>query len=96
MGEKGRPVTIRYLISGRVQGVGFRYFVVRRAGALGLTGWTRNLPDGRVEVVAKGEADDLGQLETALRSGPRSAHVSTVDKREISDELDDVNGFEIR
>jgi acylphosphatase len=89
-------VTIRYLIAGRVQGVGFRYFVVRRADALALTGWTRNLPDGRVEVVARGEPGDLRQLEEALRAGPRSARVSAVDKFEISDEIVDVNAFEIR
>jgi len=89
-------VTRRYLISGVVQGVGFRYFVLRRANALALAGWVRNLSDGRVEVVARGASGPLAQLEEALRSGPRGARVSGVDKSEISDEVADVNGFEIR
>jgi acylphosphatase len=96
VGEESTAVTVRYLISGRVQGVGFRYFVARLADALALAGWTRNLPDGRVEVVARGEASKLGQLEEVLRTGPRSARVSAVDKFVISDEIADVNGFEIR
>jgi acylphosphatase len=89
-------VTRRYLVSGAVQGVGFRYFVLRRASALGLAGWARNLPDGRVEVVARGLAEALGTLEEALWAGPGHARVSGVENSEISDELADVNGFEIR
>jgi acylphosphatase len=89
-------MTYRFLVSGAVQGVGFRYFVVRQAASLGLTGWTRNLPDGRVEVVARGPITHLSELEAALRSGPRLARVTAVDKLEISDETADVKSFEIR
>ncbi len=89
-------MTRKYLISGEVQGVGFRYFVLRRASALGLAGWTRNLPDGRVEVVARGAVERLSQLEEALKAGPSHARVAAVDKSEISDEVADVSGFEIR
>ena len=67
-----------YRISGRVQGVGFRYFVLREAQALGLVGWTRNLADGRVEVVAAGSEAALGALEGRLRQGPPHARVSEV------------------
>ena len=62
-----------------MQGVGFRYFVMRIARPLGLRGWVRNRPDGAVEVVAEGERPVLEQLLQAVSQGPRSAHVSRVD-----------------
>jgi len=68
----------RFLVSGRVQGVGFRWFVVREASSRGLTGWTRNLPDGRVEVVAQGEPDAVAELGGALARGPSAARVDRV------------------
>lgn len=76
----------RWLISGRVQGVGFRWFVYRTAERLGLRGWARNLPDGRVEVVAAGASDALGRLDGALREGPLAAHVENVEKYNVSPE----------
>ena len=66
-------------ISGRVQGVGFRYFVIRNAEELNLTGWVRNLGDGRVEVLAEGQMEKLNFLLIALRKGPFGADVSQVD-----------------
>lgn len=69
----------RYIVEGRVQGVGFRYFVVREAQALGLSGWTRNLVDGRVEVLAAGDESALEVLAGRLWEGPRSARVAAVD-----------------
>jgi acylphosphatase len=87
---------VRYLVSGVVQGVGFRYFVFRRAQELILAGWVRNLPDGRVEVVADGPEAALSALEEALRSGPRGARVAQVDKSEISDEVISFNAFDIK
>ncbi len=69
-------------VHGRVQGVGFRYFVVREAEALGLAGWVRNLPDGRVEAVASGAPDVVSVFEGRLWEGPRHARVTTVETHE--------------
>jgi len=79
-------VTVRFLVHGRVQGVGFRWFTAREAVRLGLGGAVRNLPDGRVEVVASGSAEAVGAMEVSLRRGPRAAIVTKVEKEEISDE----------
>lgn len=81
-------MTRKYLVNGRVQGVGFRMFVAREATALGLAGWTRNLPDGRVEVVASGRDDTLDRLRKALMRGPRMAKVTGLDISDISDEIE--------
>lgn len=70
----------RYLISGEVQGVGFRWFVARHARTLGLSGYARNLPDGRVEVVVNGPEGALPQLEELLRAGPAHARVDRVER----------------
>jgi acylphosphatase len=67
-------------VRGRVQGVGFRWFVVRDASALGLTGWTRNEPDGSVRVVAEGPSAALDELESRLRRGPAAAEVTAVER----------------
>ncbi len=69
----------RYVVEGRVQGVGFRYFVLREADALGLSGWARNLPDGRVEVLAAGDEAALEAFQGRLWEGPRAARVTAVD-----------------
>ena len=68
----------RFVVTGRVQGVGFRWFVVREAESLGLTGWTRNLHDGRVEVLAQGEDEALDALAASLSEGPPAARVDGV------------------
>jgi acylphosphatase len=65
-------------IRGRVQGVGFRWFVREEARRLGLSGWVTNLPGGEVEVAAGGEATSLARLRRALEVGPESAGVSDV------------------
>jgi len=70
---------VHVVVSGRVQGVAFRYSVERWAVELELTGWVRNLYDGRVEVVAEGKKDDLDELVTRLRKGPRLAVVEAID-----------------
>lgn len=70
------------MVSGRVQGVGYRFFVERAASIEGLHGWVRNLPDGRVEVRAEGDAESLSRFESRLRQGPP---VSRVDAVEVSD-----------
>jgi acylphosphatase len=70
--------TRRYLISGRVQGVGFRWFVEREAVQLGVSGWVRNCDDGDVEVMATGTPDKLSALRRKLEQGPRAARVDHV------------------
>ncbi|OFW03637.1 MAG: acylphosphatase [Acidobacteria bacterium RIFCSPLOWO2_02_FULL_68_18] len=72
-------VARRLLISGRVQGVGFRYFTGEVAAREGVTGWVRNLPDGRVEAYVEGEAEAVTRVERALGQGPRGARVEAVD-----------------
>ena len=85
----------RFLVSGLVQGVGFRFFVLRAARSLGIRGFARNLSDGRVEVVAAGTEDDMGQFQEILRQGPAGALVDGVAASEAI--LDPhLEGFEIR
>ncbi len=70
----------RFIVRGRVQGVGFRWFVEREAHILGLTGWVRNNADGSVEVLAQGTHDQLWGLHSRLREGPRAARVDAVEE----------------
>jgi acylphosphatase len=72
----------RWFIAGRVQGVGFRWFVMREAETLGLRGYTQNLEDGRVEVYAIGTTEALNELAARLRLGPRQADVRAVQESE--------------
>ena len=72
----------RFLVRGRVQGVGFRWFVEREAHILGIAGWVRNNHDGSVEILAQGTRDQLAGLHGRLREGPRAARVDAV---EVSD-----------
>jgi acylphosphatase len=88
--------TYRWVVSGRVQGVGFRWYTLRRAQELQVGGWVSNLVDGRVEVVARGAADHLDSLERALRAGPAGANVETVEKSDIPPEMVSPKTFEIR
>lgn len=72
-----------YLVKGRVQGVGFRWFVHREAAALGLRGWVRNTESGHVEVVASGDDDKLKRLEAQLAKGSRGSRVDRIEKRDL-------------
>jgi acylphosphatase len=74
----------RYVVSGRVQGVGFRFYLLEAAEQEGLSGWVRNLPDGRVEVVAEGDREAIERFEGRVRRGPPAARVERVD---ASDEV---------
>lgn len=65
-------------VSGRVQGVGFRFFVINKAHVYGIAGWVKNLYDGRVEIDAEGKEQNLILFLQDIRIGPRSAHVSNV------------------
>jgi acylphosphatase len=84
----------RYSVNGRVQGVGYRYFVLREAESLGITGFARNLPDGRVEVVAEGPEEALARFEARLREGPAFASVTSVERVDAPARGD--AGFHIR
>jgi acylphosphatase len=70
----------RFLVRGRVQGVGFRWFVEREAHILGIAGWVRNNHNGTVEVLAQGTRDQLAGLRSRLREGPRAARVDDVEE----------------
>jgi acylphosphatase len=72
----------RFVVRGRVQGVGFRWFVEREALILGIAGWVRNNADGSVEVLAIGTRDQLAGLRSRLREGPRAARVDDVQESE--------------
>lgn len=85
---------IHCIVSGRVQMVMFRDFTQRKARALGLSGWVRNLPDGTVEVVAQGEKGSLGKLVEKLYKGPILAKVNGV-KAEWREPKEILRGFEI-
>lgn len=90
--------SVRFLIRGRVQGVGFRWFVSRQARALAVVGYARNLPDGTVEVIAhSGDPAVLARLEEALREGPPGAAVQSVEREDRSEEdLTITRSFDIR
>ncbi len=84
MTPSDKPIQARrFMVRGRVQGVGFRWFVEREAHILGIAGWVRNNHDGTVEVLAQGTRDQLAGLHSRLREGPRAARVDSV---EVSDE----------
>ncbi|HOX44840.1 MAG TPA: acylphosphatase [Myxococcota bacterium] len=92
--ETGRA-RLRLLVEGVVQGVGYRYHARREARALGLTGWVRNLPDGRVELLAEGPREALASLLAWSRRGPPAAEVAGVEPR-WEPEAGEFSGFEVR
>ncbi len=87
---------IRFVVTGRVQGVGFRWFVKAEARPLGLTGWVRNREDGAVEGEVEGRDDAIEALVPCLEEGPSSAIVTNVEIAEISDNQQPYKQFEIR
>jgi acylphosphatase len=89
-----RKAAKRWFVKGNVQGVGFRFFVQDKATALGLSGWARNVDDGRVEVYAVGPANRLSDLAAALHVGPPLADVRSVEEQEAK--IENVSGFTIR
>ena len=78
----------RFIVRGRVQGVGFRWFVEREAHTLGIAGWVRNNVDGSVEVMAQGTGQQLLALKARLRQGPRAARVDNVEELAASPKAD--------
>jgi acylphosphatase len=89
-------VPVRYLVRGVVQGVGFRWFVLREAHRLDVRGWVSNLPDGSVEVVAEGPVGSLAELQQALVRGPGAAEVSGVEKLDVPHDIVLPNFFQIK
>ena len=87
--------SVKGFVSGRVQGVGFRYFVLRQARSSGLRGYVRNLPDGRVEFLLQGAPDAVARVVDHIRSGPTYAHVDELTLSD-SDESADESEFVIR
>ena len=88
-------VAHRYVIAGRVQGVGFRWFTRDVAAREGAHGWVRNLADGSVEVVVEGDEASIDRLEAAVRRGPPSARVERFDVETLAP-TGRATGFEIR
>ncbi len=85
----------RFFVSGRVQGVGFRFFAEEIAARLGVGGYVKNLSDGRVEVYAIGAEQQLRELKNALERGPRMAAVDRVEERDAEILTNYADGFKI-
>lgn len=88
--------TVRIIVTGRVQGVGFRYFTVRCANDLGLCGWVRNLPDGSVETAIQGPDKKIEEMTGLLKQGPGAANVSGLETEEIESGSEELSGFTMR
>jgi acylphosphatase len=84
-----------YLVSGRVQGVGYRYFVMRTAQRLGIRGTVKNLRDGRVEVAAAGTAESMAAFYAELEHGPDGAQVKSIDEGELPSEHEFGDEFKV-
>jgi acylphosphatase len=85
----------QFLVTGRVQGVGFRFFTRALAAREGVHGWVRNLDDGRVEISAEGEAEALERFERSIRQGPRGSRIDQVEVSDLGATGSDT-GFDIR
>ena len=89
-------MVIHFLIRGRVQGVGFRWFVHHEAAELGLRGWVRNTDAGEVEIVAAGDREAIEDLRVELRNGSRGSRVDAVIEHELEEaEAESLGAFEI-
>ena len=85
-----------YIVKGRVQGVGFRWYVYREASALGLRGWVHNTVEGNVEVLATGSEEQIGALEGLLQRGSRGSRVDRIEQTERPEaEAESLKPFEI-
>lgn len=97
---ESRLKALRWIVSGRVQGVSYRYFTQQAARALELTGWVKNLADGSVEVRVAGDSEVLERFRRQLRDGPRFARVENLDETPLDPDalIRDLGhrGFEIR
>lgn len=86
-GAKPGWTSAHWLVSGRVQGVGFRYHVLHSARRFGVIGDVRNLADGRVEIRAAGPGDDIAELLAAVRTGPPGSQVRSIETRDLEQDL---------
>jgi|SRR5271168_3171593 len=93
--EKSSTQARRFLVRGRVQGVGFRWFVEREAHILQIAGWVRNNPDGSVEVLAMGTSEQLIALQSRLLDGPRAARVDDLEESDAEPVMG-LNSFQVR
>ncbi|MEO8727329.1 MAG: acylphosphatase [Acidobacteriaceae bacterium] len=87
--------TRQYIIRGRVQGVGFRWFVEHEARQIGVIGTVRNLDDGTVETIAAGNEAQLASLRQKLQQGPRAARIDSVEERDSNYDLSKFKDFSI-
>lgn len=87
---------LRWIVTGRVQGVGYRYFTRQAAAELGLRGGVRNLRDGSVEVEVAGDAEAIEALRERLRQGPAMARVEEIAEAPLNETIPPSRGFEIR
>lgn len=83
------------IISGRVQGVGFRYFTYRTAKELNIKGWVKNLQDGTVETVFTGSPESVHNMKDKLKEGPSSARVQNIEEVELTTDTDSFHDFSI-
>ena len=89
-------MVLHFLIGGRVQGVGFRWFVQREAAQLDLRGWVRNTEEGEVEVLAAGASEELDRLRRSLERGPRGRRVDRLQERILDEsQAEDLGSFRI-
>ena len=93
--DQSRALARCFVVRGRVQGVGFRWFVEREAQILRISGWVRNNHDGSVEVLAMGTRDQLAGLRSRLQDGPRAARVDDVEESE-ADPVAGLSSFQVR
>lgn len=88
-------VARRWLLTGRVQGVGFRHFTRTRGQSLGVRGWVKNLPDGRVEIRVAGTEDELARFKGEVQEGPPAGRVDRLEEETI-EPREDWQSFEVR
>jgi len=93
--DQSRALARRFLVRGRVQGVGFRWFVEREAHILQIAGWVRNNHDGSVEVLAMGTREQLAGLRSRLQEGPRAARIDNVEESEV-EPVAGLTSFQVR
>jgi acylphosphatase len=95
-GRRKKVMVQQFLVKGRVQGVGFRWFVQNEAARIGLRGWVRNTDDGHVEVMAAGTPDQLEDLVQALARGTRGSRVDNIESHPVDEsEGDELQSFQI-